>query len=110
VSAEHAIEGVYGPQGAATRVEPPDPGPFGIDADEYTDRDRTMFVLGYEWAGLEGDLRASLSGGPGPLCRTIHAENWTRAWRLLHHAGFEGKAGFKDLGDGWIRMHATREP
>jgi hypothetical protein len=48
--------------------------PFWIDTDAYSDRDRAMFVAGYEFALI---LR-SLEEDDGYSARTIHRENESR--------------------------------
>ena len=48
--------------------------PFWIDTDAYTDRDRDMFVAGYEFAAVLRAIRET----PGEYRTTIHRENESR--------------------------------
>jgi hypothetical protein len=49
--------------------------PFVIDGDAYSDRDRAMFVAGYEFC----QIRTFLEVNPGePLAKPVHPENADR--------------------------------
>lgn len=49
--------------------------PFVIDGDGYSDRDRAMFVAGYEFC----QVATMLADHPGePISRPIHSENEDR--------------------------------
>lgn len=52
--------------------------PFWIDTDAYSDRDRSMFACGVEFAAILDHARDA----PGPLSAVIHRENESRV-RML---------------------------
>jgi len=76
--------------------------PFWIDTEAYSDRDRLLFVAGYEFALI---VRA-LEAGDG-VQRPIHRENESRARMLAGrfkrsctitpHVGYEGCETWSDL-------------
>lgn len=58
--------------------------PFWIDTDAYTDRDRQMFVCGYEFATIMHHARNS----PEPFRSTIHRENESRLRMMCARFGW----------------------
>ncbi len=60
---EHGHEGEFGPVI-----------PFWIDTDAYTDRDRHMFVYGFEFSTITNHIRFN----DDELSTTIHRENESR--------------------------------
>jgi Ser/Thr protein kinase RdoA (MazF antagonist) len=53
--------------------------PFWIDTEAYTDRDRDMFVSGYEFAELHREALMNAE----PFSRTIRSENVSRIRMML---------------------------
>ncbi len=76
--------------------------PFWIDTDGYSDRDRNMFVCGFEFCMIADDLKDGWSG-----CRPIHRENESRvrllcahvgvACEIRQHTGYDGCETWSDL-------------
>ena len=56
--------------------------PFWIDTDAYTDRDREMFVCGYEFHSIYNNLRDGL-----PVSQPIHRENESRVRMMCGKLG-----------------------
>lgn len=82
----------------ATQINP---GPFGIDTPDYSDRDREMFVLGYEFAEACRRLRDVATA-------TVHRAN---VGRILAHLGasrYRLESTVTDLAEGWCRIDVRR--
>jgi hypothetical protein len=90
----HHLEALPGAP-ALTDEGRPSGDPFGIDGPEYSDRDREMFVLGYEFHGV-------CRHAGGVSSHTIHAANRFRVESALAAAGVDFRT--VDLGDGWCRI------
>lgn len=58
---------------------------FFIDTTGYTDRDRLMFMCGFELCLLGQELKAG-----GKVVRVIHRENTSRVRMALHKSGRVG--------------------
>lgn len=87
-----------------------DPGPFGIDTPDFSDRDREMFVLGYEYAEVSRDLReiGRRIAGKSTLREvlfTIHEANAGRLVALAESLGLCTET-LRIVG-GWCRFQAT---
>lgn len=88
-----------------------DPGPFGIDTPGYSDRDREMFVLGYEFAEVSRDIR-QVKARDIPACRilssdrTIHEANLAALLKRAVAAGLDYR--FLRSSDGWCHLRVSR--
>lgn len=77
--------------------------PFWIDTEAYTRRDRDMFVAGVEFEMLRQELTAG-----GPVTRTIHTENESRARMMAGKLG--RKVTIEASGvEGWSYMRTIDE-
>lgn len=81
----------------------PDPGPFGIDGPEYTDRDREMFVLGFEYRQIQEYVRRYPNG---PVLFCVHEGNADRVrreceWALIR-CEVQPVPEFSE--PGWVRV------
>ena len=68
-------------------IPPPpdhDPGPLGIDVPEMSDRDREMFVLGFEYAQV-----GRMIGEGARHSTLVHVENMARLRALADRYGRE---------------------
>lgn len=76
--------------------------PFVIDGEGYSDRDRSMFVAGYEFC----QIRTFLGANPGePLSRPIHSENADRVRVLCNRFGRVCK--IERIDDTWSQLDIT---
>jgi hypothetical protein len=73
--------------------------PFVIDGDGYTDRDRQMFVAGYEFCQLHEFLEANPGVG---LHKPVHRENEDRIRVLCRRLG--RKCSLMPVDDTWSSM------
>jgi hypothetical protein len=77
---------------------------FYTDADVYSDRDRSMFVAGFEAAGVAHAMREN----PEPFAMTIHSENTSRLSMIGKELGRRCEVVPLAPEDGWweIRVEA----
>jgi hypothetical protein len=78
--------------------------PFLIDGDGYSDRDREMFVLGFEFATVREELRP----GHNPPPMTIHRDNETRIRVMFGRSG--RRCTFTPINEEWVRMEVEPVP
>lgn len=78
----------------------PDPGPFLIDGPEYSDRDREMFVLGFEYAQVLRDIAAKPGG---EVVRMVHAGNVGRIVAACESARVDCRFATTEE-EGWWRI------
>lgn len=83
-----------------------DPGPFLIDGPEYSDRDREMFVLGYEFCHV---VRAARSVRDRDSRMTIHVANSGRARMACDAAARDCRVELLDGEGGWCELVIPRE-
>ena len=69
--------------------------PFFIDTDDYTDRDREMFVCGVEFQMVYAVVKAG-----APVRRPIHTENESRIRMMCARLGSRYEIG-KTAEEGW---------
>lgn len=80
---------------------------FLIDGKGYTDRDRELFVAGYEFAQNQAFL---MTGSETAWPRVVHKENEFRLRNLVSKFGRTYKFSESDLGPGWITLHVGPVP
>jgi hypothetical protein len=72
--------------------------PFWIDTDAYSDRDRSMFTAGFEFA----QVVVHMEENDGPMERPIHPENESR---IRMAAGRLGRTcRIEPLAEGWKQL------
>jgi len=73
--------------------------PFVIDGEAYTDRDRAMFVAGYEFCQIRIFLEDRQDD---PICRPIHSENTDRLRVLCNR--FQRQCTIRRLDNVWSQL------
>ncbi len=79
---------------------------FWIDTDGYSDRDREMFVCGFEFADVLGAVEVAVD-----IDRPVHTENEDRIRMMLRSRGVSNyRLGPTDPPtEGWLRLQVPSE-
>ena len=81
-----------------------DPGPFGINVPEMSERDREMFVLGYEFARVCGHIERREAG---PI--RMHPANMERVRRVAIGQALNHRFDVEEL-SGWVDFRLGSRP
>lgn len=97
------LEALPGAPGLTDEARPQasDPGPFGIDGPEFSDRDREMFCLGYDFATVKRRVSAGYSGG-----FTVRQADVPRLTAAIEEMGHDVEV--YAMPDGWARFGVNR--